>query len=505
MSVESKVPVISMRDVTKAFPGVLALDRMTIDLYAGEVHVLMGENGAGKSTLMKILSGVYQKDSGNVMFDGVEKSIHGVKEAQEMGVGIIHQELNLLPHRTVYQNIFLGREIMKSEVLRTVDNRKMAKKTRELLTQLGIDIDPSTMVKGLSIAQRQMVEVAKALSLNAKVLIMDEPTSSLTTKEIEFLFGIIERLKKEGVAIVYISHRMEELKRVGDKVTVMRDGKLIGTKSVNEVSTDEIIEMMIGRKIEKLYSRNFNTPEKEVLRTEKLCGLRFRDVSISVRSGEIVSLAGLVGAGRTEIAKAIFGYDKIDSGEVYIEGKRVKKPTPKKMSGLSVGFLPEDRRDEGLVLNLSVEENTILASLKDLFKNNLWRSKPSEDAAGHYTKALKLSPPDIKNLAYALSGGNQQKVVLAKWLCKKCRLFIFDEPTRGVDVGSKSDIYNLMDGLVKEGAGILMISSDMPEVIGLSDRVYVVRDGAVVVELQKGEINQKDVGRYAIGGTSDEK
>ena len=501
---ESKLPIISMRGVMKSFPGVLALDDMTLDLYPGEVHVLIGENGAGKSTLVKILSGVYKKDSGDIALNGEEFNIEGIKHAQSKGISIIHQELNLLPHRTVYQNIYLGREEVKNKLFKIVDENKMIQNTQLLLDQLGVDVNPRTMVKKLSIAQRQMVEVAKALSFNAKVLIMDEPTSSLTEKEVQFLFQIIRKLRENGVAIVYISHRMEELQQVGDKVTVMRDGKLIGTHLIEEVSLDEIIEMMIGRKITNLYKKTVTQQGPELLRVENLSGLRFKNISLHVNSGEIVSLSGLVGSGRTEIAKSIFGYDKIERGYVFIKGEKVIKPSTKTSTKLGVGFLPEDRRDEGLILNMPIEENILLASLSKLFKNHIFNGVVGEKAANRQARALSLSPPDIKKLVMTLSGGNQQKVVLAKWLCKECRLFIFDEPTRGVDIGSKAEIYELMGALVKEGAGILMISSDLPEVVGLSDRVYVTKDGVIVKEFSGREISQSNIGKYAIGEVRNE-
>ncbi len=487
-----------MRGITKRFPGVVALDNMQLDLYPGEVHILIGENGAGKSTLVKILSGVYQKDEGSMKMDGQELVIDGVKDAQEKNIGIIHQELNLLTHRTVYQNIYLGREPITGKILKSVDYKKMIADTQDLLDKLGLDIDPCAMVSTLSIAQRQMVEVAKALSFNAKILIMDEPTSSLTIREIETLFRIVRELQNKGVAIIYISHRMEEITQIGQRVTVMRDGKFIGCEKVEDVSLDKIIEMMVGRKIEALYNKQPTTIGDEILRTKDLCGLRFKDVNINVRRGEVVCLAGLVGAGRTEIAKSIFGYDEITSGSVILRGVEYTKMKPAQSTKLGMGFLPEDRRHEGLILDMPVEENTILASLKELFPGFFFSSKVSVAAAEEFTKKMHLSPPNVKNMVKNLSGGNQQKVVLARWLCKKCDLFIFDEPTRGVDVGAKAEIYELLNELARNGAGILVISSDLPEVVGVSDRIYVIRDGKVAAELAGKDITQQNIGTFMI-------
>lgn len=495
----STTPILTMSGITKRFPGVVALDQMKLELYPGEVHILIGENGAGKSTLVKILSGVYQKDEGSVVMNGEELVIHSVKDSQEKGIGIIHQELNLLPYRTVYQNIFLGREPIKGKVLNMVDNKKMITDTQELLDRLRLDIDPCALVSTLSIAQRQMVEVAKALSYNAKILIMDEPTSSITIKEVEALFDIIRELQSKGTAIIYISHRMEELVQIGQKVTVMRDGKFIGCESVEDVDLDTIIEMMVGRKIEALYNKSEIPVGDEILRTENFCGLRFKDININVKQGEVVCLAGLVGAGRTEIAKSIFGYDEIRSGTLYVKGEAYQKMNPSLATRIGIGFLPEDRRHEGLVLDMSIEDNANMASLKELFPKGIVDGKLAQETAEKYTQKMGLSPPNVKNLAQNLSGGNQQKVVLARWLCKQCNLFIFDEPTRGVDVGAKADIYALLDELTKNGAGVLAISSDLPEVVGISDRVYVIRDGIVATELVGEDITQKNIGTFMVG------
>lgn len=498
-----KDKLLDMKGITKRFPGTLALDSVDFEVREGEVHVLLGENGAGKSTLVKIIAGVYNRDEGEMYFDGKKVDFRNVREAQDAGINIIHQELNLLPERTIAQNIFVGREPMQKGLGR-IDYKKMLRDSEELLKRLGLDMNPNTLVKNLSIAQQQMVEVAKALSNDIKLLIMDEPTSSLTKREIDKLFGIIENLKKSGISIIYISHRMDEIKRIGDRVTILRDGQYIDTLDAKTMDMDEAIAKMVGRKITKLYSRRYNKPGREVLRTEKLTGLRFRNVSINVREGEIVSLAGLVGAGRTEVAKALFGYDPIEGGEYYLFGKKVKNPSPKKCVRMGMALLPEDRKNEGLFLKMPIRDNIIAASLNKLFKNGIVQNNTANDTAEKYKKELKIATPNIYKLVGELSGGNQQKVVVGKWLSTDCKFFIFDEPTRGIDVGAKAEIYQLLDDLAANGAGILMISSEMNEVINLSDRVYVMREGEVVKELDRSEVSQEAILAYALaeGGSS---
>jgi len=497
--------LLRMKGITKRFPGTLALNSVDFEVKEGEVHVLLGENGAGKSTLVKIIAGVYSKDEGEIYFDGKTVDFRNVRDAQDAGINIIHQELNLLPERTIAQNIFIGREPMKKGLGR-IDYKKMLSDSEKLLKRLGLDMNPNTLVKNLSIAQQQMVEVAKALSNDIKLLIMDEPTSSLTKREIDKLFTIIENLKKSNISIIYISHRMDEIKRIGDRVTIMRDGQYIDTLDAKTMDMDEAISKMVGRKITNLYSRRYNKPGKEVLRTEKLTGLRFRNVSINVRQGEIVSLAGLVGAGRTEVAKALFGYDPIEGGEYYLFGKKVKNPNPQKCVRLGMALLPEDRKNEGLFLKMPIRDNIIAASLNKLFKNGIVQNNLTTVTAQKYKDELKIATPDIYKLVGELSGGNQQKVVVGKWLATDCNFFVFDEPTRGIDVGAKAEIYQLLDELAANGAGILMISSEMNEVINLSDRVYVMREGEVVKELDRSEVSQEAILAYAIaeGGRQNE-
>ncbi len=497
MSSENTV-LLKMSGITKRFPGTLALNHVELTCYAGNVHVLLGENGAGKSTLVKIISGVYTKDEGEMLFEGREVNYKGVREAIADGISIIHQELNLLPERTIAQNIYIGHEPVNKAGI--IDYKQMVTDSQALLEDLGLDLNPNMLVKNLSIAQQQMVEVVKALSNEIKLLIMDEPTSSLTQKEIDKLFEIVERLKKNRIGIIYISHRMDEIKRIGDQVTVMRDGEYVGTIDAKTMDMDETISMMVGRKIDKLYARNYQNPGKEVLRTKALTGLRFRNVNMVVREGEIVSLSGLVGAGRTEIAKALFGYDPILSGSFELFGEEIRHPDPKKCIGKGMAFLPEDRKAEGLVLQMPIKENVVSACLKRVFPNLIVNREKEYTLGNLYKEKLRIAAPNVDKVVGELSGGNQQKVVIAKWLATECRLLIFDEPTRGIDVGAKAEIYQLMDELAAQGYGILMISSELNEVIGVSDRVYVMREGEFRAELDHTELSQELIMAHAIEG-----
>lgn len=498
--------ILQMIGIAKSFPGVKALDNVNLEVKKGEVHVLLGENGAGKSTLMKVLSGVYCKDEGEIIFEGQKVHINNTRDSQTIGISIIHQELNMLKERTIAQNIYLGREPICNKFTQRIDYTKMRKDSIELLNQLGVELSPDTLVKDLSIAQQQMVEVVKALSIKTKLLIMDEPTSSLTQKEINALFRIIENLCKEGISVIYISHRMEEIFRIGHRVTVMRDGKYIDTVCVKDTNMNDLVSKMVGRKIQNLYARTYNKPGEVALATENLTGLRFRNVNINVRCGEIVGLAGLVGAGRTELGKAIYGYDKIDRGKVIVFGKEMIKHSPKDSVENGIGFLPEDRKSEGLILEASIKNNIVQASLRKLFKNHILNNQTELEVSNKYHSELRIASPDVIRAVKALSGGNQQKVVLAKWLCTGCKIFIFDEPTRGIDVGAKAEIYTLMNKLALEGCAILFISSDQMELIGVSDRTYVMSDGEIVGELQKDEISAEKIVALAVnkGGAVDE-
>lgn len=488
-----------MRGIHKSFPGVRALAGVDFDLQRGEVHVLLGENGAGKSTLIKILSGAYVADRGFVALDGAPVQLGTPRRAQELGIGIIYQELNLVPNLDVAENIFLGQEETLSRW--RIRRGAMHAKAREILTSLQFDIDTYTLAEDLGIGQQQMVAIAKALSQNSRILIFDEPTSSLTDHEIEILFATLQRLKNQGVGIIYISHRLNEVHVVGDRVTVLRDGRLIGTNYLSVVTVPDLVRMMVGRELTQMFHRDRGQPGKEALRVEGLCREDvLRDVHLSIREGEIVGIAGLVGAGRTELAQAIFGIDEIDSGKIYLDGREVSVASPSRAIRLGIALAPENRKEEGLCLNLSLQENTILGGMRSLFKNGYISPNRERELAEHYIKELKIATPGTKTLAISLSGGTQQKVVLAKWLCSKAKIFIFDEPTRGIDVGAKVEVHDLMNALANQGAAILMISSELPEVLGMSDRIYVMCEGKIAAEFNRAEATQEKILTFAMGG-----
>lgn len=495
--------LLKIEKIRKVFPGVVAVNDVSLDIRKGEVHIIIGENGAGKSTLVKMMAGLYPIDGGTMTLDGHVYRPENVLDAQQQGVNIIHQELSMMVNRTVAQNVFAGREPVKG-ALKLVDIKTMNRECRGLLERLGIEIEPDCLVKELSIAQQQMVEVAKAISTENKLLIMDEPTSSLTQKEIDNLFRITRKLKSEGIAVIYISHRMQELMEIGDRVTVMRDGEYIGTRDTSQLEMGELISMMVGRKIENIYNRTYNKPGKVVVRTEKLTGLRFRNVNMEIREGEIVGFGGLVGAGRTELAKAMFGYDSITGGKLYFNGREipVKRHSCDKAIGIGMSFLPEDRKAEGLFLPMSIADNIVQSSLHYLFPNGWVKNSVIREEGKKGVTRLRIATTSAEKKVVELSGGNQQKVVIAKWLIKKSRLFIFDEPTRGIDVGAKSEIYSLMDELAKNGAAIMMISSDLPELLGLADRIYTMKDGEISGEISylNEKFNQEEVLGMAIEG-----
>lgn len=491
--------LLKAEGISKQFPGVQALDNVGFDLRAGEVHVLLGENGAGKSTLMKILAGAYIPDAGKIYLQGKEVNFHTPRQAQAAGIAIIYQEFNLVPYMNVAQNIFLGRFPKKNGFL--LDHKKMHADAKELLKNLFLELDTNANTINLGTGQQQMVEVAKALSMNSKVLIMDEPTASLTETEIEHLFMIIKNLKKQGIGIIYISHRLQEVHEIGDRVTVLRDGKYIATKNVKDVQVSDLVTMMVGRNIEDMFERTYQTRGKEALRVEDVkCGKRLRGASISVHTGEIVGLAGLVGAGRTELARAIFGVDPIDSGKVFVFGKEVHPTSPAQMVQAGISLLPEDRKNQGLCLILPTSDNMVMASLKKLYPKFLVNSRKEKTVVVKYIKDLRIATPSPTRISQFLSGGTQQKVVLAKWLCTEAKIFIFDEPTRGIDVGAKAEIHAFMNELVKNGAAVLMISSELPEIMGMSDRIFVMREGRIIKELNRKEATQEKVIAYAMGG-----
>ena len=489
--------LIEARSITKTFPGVRALDNVDLELRAGETHILLGENGAGKSTLMKILSGAYAPDAGEVFIDGQKVEVFDPRVAQRMVVSIIYQDFNLIPYMNVAQNIFLGRFPMKYGL---IDHKKMHADAAALLSSLNMFVDTHTLIVDLSTAQQQMVEVAKALSIKSKILIMDEPTSSLSERETEQLFATIHQLNAKGIGIIYISHRLQEIQEVGDRVTVLRDGQWVGQKAIHEVTVDDLVGMMVGHSVASMFTRDRQPRGAECLRVENLCkGKRLHDISISLHSGEVVGLAGLVGSGRTDLARAIFGVDPYDSGHIYLFGTAIRDLCASDMVAQGISLIPEDRKNQGLALILPVAENIVVSSLDRLFPR-LFVSKTKENAiAMNYVEKLRIATPSTSRLAQYLSGGNQQKVVLAKWLCTKARIFIFDEPTRGVDVGAKAEIHGFMNELVKEGAAILMISSELPEVIGMSDRIYVMREGSIAAEIPHTEATQERIIESAMG------
>ena len=483
--------ILSMKGITKSFSGVAALKNAALDLKAGEVVALMGENGAGKSTLMKILTGIYSKDSGEIQYMGQEVCFKGPAESEEAGISIVHQELNMMNDLTVAQNLFIGREEMNGFL---IDDKKMNEKARELFKVLKIDINPAEKIGNLTVGKQQMVEIAKAISSKAKVIIFDEPTAALTDSEIEELFKVIRDLKKQGTGMVYISHRMDEINVISDRVIVMRDGEYVGTLITKECSKDDIIKLMVGRAIfgEPKTASNVAKDAPVVLKCENLNrGKAVKDVSFELRKGEILGFSGLMGAGRTEVARLIFGADKKDSGKIFINGKEITINTPEDAVAHGIGYLSEDRKRYGLIVDKSVEENTVISSLNDFVKGFFIDKAKSKEVSKKYVESLKTKTPSVSQLVKKLSGGNQQKVVIAKWLVRNSDILIFDEPTRGIDVGAKSEIYSLMEKLAKEGKSIIMISSELPEVLRMSDRVIVMCEGRITGILDIAEANQE--------------
>ena len=484
--------ILVMKDIAKSFSGVAALKNAQLDLRAGEVLALMGENGAGKSTLMKILTGIYTKDSGTITYMGKEVVFSGPAESEAAGIAIVHQELNMMSDLTVAQNLFIGREIKKGIL---IDDRAMEEKAAELFKKLNIEIDPSVKIGSLTVGKQQMVEIAKAISTDAKIIIFDEPTAALTDSEINELFKVIRDLRAKQHGLIYISHRMDEISVISDRVTVMRDGEYVGTLNTKECTKDDIIRMMVGRTI-------FTDPKTKsdvapdapvVLRCEDLCGDGVDHVSFELHKGEILGFAGLMGAGRTETARLIFGADKKTSGRVFINGKEAHINSPEEAVKAGIGYLSEDRKRYGLIVDKSVEENSVIATLED-FMSGFWiNKKKTREHSERYVKELKTKTPSVDQAIRKLSGGNQQKVVIAKWLIRDCEILIFDEPTRGIDVGAKSEIYQLMEKLVSEGKSIIMISSELPEILRMSDRVVAMCDGKITAVIPIEEATQENI------------
>lgn len=492
--------ILEMRGITKEFPGVKALDNVQLTLHKGECHALLGENGAGKSTLMKILGGVYSLDQGEIILKGQSRVFQDTEESQQAGIGFVHQELNLILELSVAENIFLGREPLSTRFLEFMNRKKLLDDARAVLNRIHMDFDPAKPVRDFSIAHRQMIEIAKALSLNAEILILDEPTSSLTDTEVKELFDMIRSLTAKGVAVVYISHRMEEIKAICDRLTVFRDGQFVGAGLVKDFEIDDIINMMVGRDLTEQYPPREHNMKEEMLRVENINrqGV-LENINLHVKQGEILGLAGLVGAGRTELARCIFGADPIDSGKMYVEGQETRITSPGHAIESGICLIPEDRKSQGLVLDFSVENNILLPLAARLSHWGMIDTSQISSISQKQTDALNIKTPSVKQQTKLLSGGNQQKVVLAKWLSANSRILIFDEPTRGIDVGAKFEIYKLMNHLVEEGNAIIMISSELPEILGMSDRVAVMCNGRITGELTREEATQEKIMAFATG------
>ncbi|WP_054957654.1 sugar ABC transporter ATP-binding protein [Paenibacillus dakarensis] len=490
---------IEMKNIHKAFGTNRVLTGVDFDLREGEVHALMGENGAGKSTLMNILTGLHSRDEGTILIDGQETYFDNPKEAEEKGIAFIHQELNIWPEMTVLDNLFIGKEMTSKFGL--LNMKQMKELAKEQFRRLSVTIPLMQEAGECSVGQQQMIEIAKALMTHAKVIIMDEPTSALTEREIEKLFEVIQALRKEGVSIVYISHRMEEIFAICDRITVMRDGRTVDTKAIPDTHFNEVVKKMVGRELTERYPERHPSPGEVVLEVKNISSKgRFEDVSFSVRAGEIVSFSGLMGAGRTEIMRAIFGLDKLDSGEIWVRGKKItiKKPVDAVKHG--IGFITEDRKDEGLVLDFSVRENMALPNLFSFSSKGFISEKKEKEFVDTLTKRLMIKTHSSETAARNLSGGNQQKVVIAKWIGIGPSVLILDEPTRGVDVGAKREIYQLMNELTDRGVAIIMVSSELPEVLGMSDRILVVHEGKITGEVDREHATQEHIMTLATGG-----
>ena len=490
-------PIVKLNGVGKTFPGVNALSDISVDFYPGEVHVLLGENGAGKSTLINIIAGVYQADKGSVCVNGKEVHFKNTREALEDGISVIHQELSVIPDLSVAENIFLGREPKNSKT-GLIDKNKMNIKAQNILNDIGIKITAKSLIRNLNNADRQMVEIARAVSQSSKVVIMDEPTSSLSDKEVEALFAVIARLKKDNVAIIYISHRLREITKIGDRITILRDGMLVKTALLSEFSNEDMITLMVGRKIKQFYYRTDAMQDQIALEVKNLTKRgTFENVSFQLQKGEILGVAGLIGAGRTEVMRAVFGADSYDSGYCSVFGQKVHFRTPREAIRAGIGLIPEDRRKEGLLLDKSVRENISLASLFDNSHHGIINVKWEAKIARKYIELLHTKTPNSDTLVRNLSGGNQQKVVIAKWLAAKSKILIMDEPTRGIDVNAKAEIYHLMTQFVERGGSIIMISSELPEIIGVSNRIMIMCEGNVTGFLDNKNITEKDIMKYA--------
>ena len=489
--------ILKMQGIQKYFSGVHALKGVDFDLRAGEVHALMGENGAGKSTLIKVLCGIHKRDGGSVTYFGEEVNFSNIAESQAAGISVIHQELNMMNHLTVAQNMFIGREFKKTGL---IDDRRMEEEAKMLFDRIGVRIDPSCKLGDLTVGKQQMVEIAKAVSRDCRLLVLDEPTAALTLPEVEELFKIMRDLQQKGIGMIYISHRMDEINRISDRVTVMRDGEYVGTVNTADVTKDDIVKMMVGRVImgEKKEASNVPADAPVVLEVKNLnAGREVKNVSFTLRKGEILGFAGLMGAGRTEVARALYGADPRQTGEIFLNGKKVKIKTPGQAVKNGICYLSEDRKRFGLMLDKSVTENTVIASVDDFLSAGLINDGKMRNSSAEFNAKLRTKTPSMEQLLKNLSGGNQQKVIVARWLMKNSDIFIFDEPTRGIDVGAKSEIYALMEELVNQGKSIIMISSELAEVLRMSDRVLVMCEGRKTGELDIAEATQENIMQLA--------
>jgi ABC-type sugar transport system ATPase subunit len=502
----ASAPLLRMTGISKSFPGVHALQNVSLEIYPGECLALMGENGAGKSTLMKVLSGVYAQDAGAIEIDGTPVTLTSPHQAQSLGISIIYQEFNLFPNMSVEENVFIGREPARAGL---VDRRTLRQRTRQLLDRLGVRLDPRALIGDLSVAQQQMVEIAKSLSYNARIVIMDEPTSALTDTEVTALFRIVRGLKAQNLGVIFITHRIEEVLEIADRISVLRDGQNAGEIRAGEATPARIVQMMVGRPFSDLFQKESSeTTGQPVLEVTGLSRARAKgdtsstsisDISFSIRAGEIVSLAGLVGSGRTELARSLFGADRIDSGTIAVDGKVAQIKHPLDAIELGIGLVPEDRKQQALVLSLPVRENISLANLDQVTRAGFVRRGVERSIAQRFIDALQIRTPGMEQRVINLSGGNQQKVVLAKWLALKPKMLIVDEPTRGIDVGAKAEVHLLLSKLAQQGVGILMISSELPEILGMSDRILVMREGRIAGELSRAEASQEAIMSLATG------
>ena len=488
--------ILELENVSKAFPGVQALNKINFNLKKGEVHSLVGENGAGKSTLLKILAGAYKKDTGTIILDGTKAEITDPRQALDMGISVIYQEFNLIPNLSIAENIFIGRAPRKNSAF--IDFGKLYEESRLFLKKIGMKKNAKTYVSELSVAEQQMVEIAKSLSFSAKIIIMDEPTSALTESEKETLFKIIRELKEKEVSIIFISHIIEEVLEISDRITVLRDGNHVGTVNAKDTTPRKIVQMMVGRELKDFYPKTAVKRGKIVLEVKKLTKKsKYEDISFRLHEGEVLGFAGLVGAGRAEVMRGIFGIETPDGGEIHIKGNKVKVNSLFETIKMKMGFVPEDRREEGLILSRSVKDNINITKLSGINRHGFIKQKDEEEIANEYCKRLKIRTPDNKQIVQNLSGGNQQKIVIAKWLAINPKILILDDPTRGIDVGAKNEIYSLINTLAKEKIGIILISSELPEILNISDRILVMREGKITGEFLRKDATQEKIMQLA--------